>query len=341
MLQLDPGAAPPLYIHGLGHFHPEDRIDNAFLMSLDIGTDDAWILERVGIRARRTVLPLDYLRATHNADPRLSAAASRYTNAETGARAATLALARAGISPSQIGLVIAGGCSPQHTAPAEACTIAAELGIRAPSFDMNSACSSFAVQLHNLRATRPEALPDYVLVVNAENNTRAIDYRDRRAAVLWGDASAAAVVSTRVPARLQVVASVIDSDPSGWDKVYIPTGGHFAQQGQVVQTFAVRRSLATLRAVAEHATVATEELYFVGHQANLTMLQGVVERAGISPTRHLYNVDEYGNCGAAGAPSVLSQRAWALEPGAELVVGVVGSGLTWGGLLLRYGKGEP
>ena len=58
-----------LYLHGLGHFHPESEITNEFLTDLDIGTNNQWIMERVGIRARRTVLSLDYIRETRNADP--------------------------------------------------------------------------------------------------------------------------------------------------------------------------------------------------------------------------------------------------------------------------------
>ncbi len=46
-----------LYLHGIGHFHPENVITNRFLEELEIGTDEAWIMERVGIRERRTVLP--------------------------------------------------------------------------------------------------------------------------------------------------------------------------------------------------------------------------------------------------------------------------------------------
>ena len=187
-----------LFIHGVGHFHPENVIDNAFLTSLHIGTDDAWIMERVGIRSRRTVLALDYIVRTMNEHPTEAAHWSAYTNAQTGAHAARMAMERAGVTPAQIGLVIAGGCSPQYSIPAEACLIAAELGINALAYDLASACSSFAVQLHNLRGMRPEALPDYVLVVNVENTTRTVDYRDRRTAVLWGDGSSAAVVSSPV-----------------------------------------------------------------------------------------------------------------------------------------------
>ena len=333
-------ASGDLFIHGVGHFHPENRIDNAFLSSLDIGTDDAWITERVGIRSRRTVLPLDYIARTRNARPSEAAAASLYTNAQTGALAARQALDRAGLSPSDIGLVIAGGCSPQYSIPAEACLVAAELGIHAVAYDLNSACSSFAVQLHHLRGMRPEALPDYVLVVNIENNTRTVDYNDRRTAVLWGDGSAAAVVSARVPAPVRVRHSLVRSDPSGWNKVLIPAGGHFKQEGSAVQGFAIRKSVATVAALASHLEGEREQMVFIGHQANLLMLNAVCQRAAVDPARHLRNVDEFGNCGAAGAPSVLSQCWDTLPSRCEIALVVVGSGLTWGGLLIEVGRSE-
>lgn len=67
------------------------------------------------------------------------------------------------------------------------------------------------------------------------------------------------------------------------------------------------------------------------------MLEGICRRAEIESERHLYNVQDYGNCGAAGAPSVLSERWDTLAEGDELALVVVGSGLTWGGVLLQIG----
>ena len=322
-----------LYLLGMGHFHPENVIDNEFLTKLDIGTNDEWITERTGIRRRRTVLGLDYLTSTRNADPRAAGAASAYTNGQTGAKAARMALERAGLQPSDIGLVIAGGCSPQHTIPAEACSIAAELGIEAPGYDINSACSSFAAQLNALRNTKPEALPDYILIVNAENTTRTVDYSDRSTAVLWGDGTAATIVSPRVRGRFGVKWTTLVSDPSGWDKVSIPTGGFFQQNGSAVQTFGIRKSGEMLKALREHVNPETH--YYIGHQANLLMLQSICDRAGIPAERHLFNVNEFGNCGAAGAPSVLSQNWDRFQPGEEIALVVVGSGLTWGGVALQ------
>src|SRR4029077_11884537 len=123
---------------------------------------------------------------------------------QTGAKAASHALDRAGLNAKDIGMVIAGGCLPQLNIPAQACQTAAELQIECPAFDVNSACSSFAAQLHFLNRMRPETLPDYILGVNVENNTRTINYRDRRTAVLWGDCSPAAIVSPRAPGRARI-----------------------------------------------------------------------------------------------------------------------------------------
>jgi len=143
------------YLHGLGHFHPENEITNHFLTELDIGTNAEWIEERTGILSRRTVLSLDYIKETLNRDLTQTPDARMYTHAETGKRAAEMALRRAGLNASDIGMVIAGSCNPDYMSPADACTIAASLGMEVPSFDMNSACTSFHVALYMLSMMRP------------------------------------------------------------------------------------------------------------------------------------------------------------------------------------------
>jgi len=169
-----------LFLHGLGHFHPENEITNQFLTDLDIGTNQEWIEERVGIDARRTVLPLDYIRDTRNLDPTQALEAAMYTHAETGRRAAEMALERAGLARDDIGMLIAGSCSPDMMSPADACPIAAALEMEVPAFDVNSACTSFHVALYMLSMMRPESLPDFVLIVTPESLTTAVDHRHAR-----------------------------------------------------------------------------------------------------------------------------------------------------------------
>jgi 3-oxoacyl-[acyl-carrier-protein] synthase-3 len=324
-----------LYLHGAGHFHPENEIDNAFLESLDIGTTDQWIRDRVGIESRRTVLPLDYIRATKNRDLRAAPEAALYTNAECGRRAAEVALARAGIHPSDVGMVIAGGCSPDACIPAEASRIARALGLSVPAFDLHAACSTFGAQLHFIDRMGPAA-PPYVLVVQPENTTRTVDFSDRSTAVLFGDATSAAVVSTQVPSRARVVHTTYDTDPSGCDEVTIPRTGYFKQNGAVVQKFAIKKMSSLLKDIEDRLDPDRRpRLHYVGHQANLTMLEAVCRRADIPPERHLHNIVRFGNQCAAGAPSVLSQNWDRLRPGDVAAVVVVGSGLSWASLTIE------
>jgi 3-oxoacyl-[acyl-carrier-protein] synthase III len=330
-----------LYLHALGHFHPENVIDNRLLEELQIGTSDEWILERVGIRERRSVLPLDYIRETKNADLRAGHEAAPYSNVETGRRAALVALERAGLTPADVGMVIAGGCCPDMAIPAEACRIAHALGIEVPAFDVNSACSSFGAQIHLL--AQMQRLPRFVLTVNPENTTRVIDYSDRSSAVLWGDATSAAVLSSQVPAPARIVATSLSSSPAGCGAVTIGRFAHFAQEGSQVQRFAIKTSLACIDQLLPDARQRVARsggrLLFIGHQANLLMLDNVARRAGFSAEQHWHNVIVRGNTGAAGAPSVLSERWRDLRPGDSLLLVVVGSGLSWSSLRIDVGEG--
>jgi 3-oxoacyl-[acyl-carrier-protein] synthase III len=327
----------PLYLHAVGHFYPENVLDNRFFEELDIGTKDDWILERVGIRARRTVLPLEYIRTTRNADVRAGQEAALYSNVETGKRAALVALERAGLRAQDIGMVIAGGCCPEMSIPSEACRIAAALGIEAPALDINSACSSFAAQLHLLASM--QGLPPYVLIVNPENTTRVVDYADRGSCVLWGDGTSAAVVSRVAPARVRIVETTLASAPAGASQVTIPRFGHFAQEGSVVQRFAIKTTTvcvqAMLPAARERLARTGGSLHFLGHQANLLVLESVVRRLQLAPHEHWFNVVDYGNTGAAGAPGVLSQNWDDISSGDVIILAVVGSGLTWSSLRME------
>jgi len=325
-----------IYIHGLGHFHPENILNNKFFEELDIDTNNEWITQRVGIKTRRTVLPLDYIRQTKNFSPVEAHEASLYTNAQTGAFAAKHALERASLKPSDIGMVISGSCTPQHSCPAEACTIAAELNIEAISFDINSACSSVAAQLNFINMMQPEVLPDYILIVNPENNTRSVDYSDRSSSILWGDCSSALIISTKIPSAIRLKNSFLESSPKGWDKVRFPVARHFKQEGRTVQTFAIKRCLSIVKKMRNHIDSSqASKMKFIGHQANLRMLESVCRIGEISDELHLSNVELYGNCGAAGAPSVLSQHWSEFKQGDLLTLAVVGAGLSWGGLLFE------
>ncbi|TNF84331.1 MAG: ketoacyl-ACP synthase III [Acidobacteria bacterium] len=330
-----------LYIHGVGHFHPENEITNRLLEELDIGTSDEWIMERTGIRSRRTVLDLDYIRKTKNQDVRAADDAALYSNVELGRRASEAAIAHAGIDRSQIGMVLAGGTTSQLDCPAEACGIAAELEIEAPALDIRSACTSFGAAVQLLWMMDPSQLPDFVLVVNPETVTRTVDYTDRSSAVLWGDAAVAVIVSKRHPAAAAVVRSQLETDPRGYQKITIHWADHFEQDGSAVQKFAIKRTVRMFKELEQECQKSGgKSPHFIGHQANALMLENVCRTCNIPEERHHSNVADFGNTGTAGPITVLSAAWDEFSSEDQVAVLGVGAGLTWSSTLLRFGDSK-
>jgi 3-oxoacyl-[acyl-carrier-protein] synthase-3 len=231
-------------------------------------------------------------------------------------------------------MVISGSSAPDVASPAEASTVAAQLGIDVPAFDMNSACTSFALQIHFLSNMNPGVLPPYILITQPENLTRCLDFSDRRSACLFGDGSTAAVVSLTEPSDKIIDATHFDAKPSCWDKVSIRRTGHFNQDGSAVQGFAIRKTTDALRIIQAANPSLNGHLKFVGHQANLGMLRTVCERCGISPENHWHNVEFFGNTATAGAPGSLSLHWADLKPGDHVALVQVGAGLSWAHMML-------
>ena len=124
--------------------------------------------------------------------------------------------------------------------------------------------------------------------------------------------------------------------------VVIPRAGHFFQNGSKVQKFAIKKMTELYRRAQGKAAELQHEgpVAYVGHQANLTMLRSVQKRCEIPDELHWFNIDRFGNQGAAGSPAVLSSR-WNDYKQDDLVASVVvGSGLSWSSLLLHFTSGS-
>jgi 3-oxoacyl-[acyl-carrier-protein] synthase-3 len=263
--------------------------------------------------------------------------AALYRNADLGRRAAELAISRAGIQKSQIGMLIGGSSVMDTATPAEACNIARKLGLEVPAFDVNSACTSFYVQLYLLSMMQPDQLPDYVVVVAVDSLTKSVDYTDRASAVLWGDGAAAAVVSTRHPARVRIEGNTMVSSPAGNDKIVVPRLGFFRQEGRTVQTFGIKRMARMLSDLQEQFGDPERRFNLVGHQANSRMLESVCRACDIPEERHFSNVEWFGNTASASSASVISMEWGKWRDGDDVAVVGVGAGLTWSSYLIRFG----
>ena len=326
-------------ITAMGHWFPPHVIDNDFFATLDIGSSNTWIEARTGIKTRYSVLTpqqICTIKDTPHALTKIRTGSFEWDIASF-AKAAFDCLQKRKKVKTWRGewLVICGTSVPDWDIPANACVIAAKLGLKGVAVDINSACSSFVVDLHFARHMLATDRSRKVLICNPERYSLRMDYRDRSSCVLFGDGSACAVVESRGQG-LAVIDTEIYSHPAGCDKVVIPDGGTLTQQGKAVQKFAISKTIAAAQAILKRNALTIANIdYFIGHQANHRMLQAVVSKLGLQEGQHLCNVIDFGNQGAAGAPNVLSQNWHRLRAGDTILLVVVGSGLTWGATILR------
>jgi 3-oxoacyl-[acyl-carrier-protein] synthase-3 len=324
-----------LHILGMGTCHPTTSIDNHFLEALDIGTNAQWIEEKIGILERVTTLPVDYIRTTRNQDPRMAKEVASMNAVQLGINAAKAALAQAGVSAADVGMVIVNCCSPEQTIPGEAVRIARELGIEAPAFDVYTACPAFALHIDFLRNYEESKLPEFVLCVSTATLTHHVNYNDRSDGAIWGDGAAAWVVSPRHTGKLEILDSMYTADPTRCAAVVVDSYRFFHQDGRAVRDFSVRQTVRLVKAIEEQYPIDWTRDVFIGHQANRTMLEQITNNREIPAENHWHNVTYLGNQAGAGAPASLSMHWDKLTPGQHVVVAVVGAGLSWGSIVMR------
>lgn len=330
-----------MWIAAMGHFHPKNTISNDFFSKLNIGSDAAWVESRTGIKQRHAVISEDEIIALQSGQETLQTLrdANRIMPiAHLANNAWKNLLAQSSESLPNPDLLICGTSIPDYDIPANACTIAAKLKLSIAAFDVNSACSSFVVNLHVARGLIANGCHECIAIFNPERYSLRINYHDRSSAVLFGDGCAASLVTSHKPKglALKLLDTLIQSDPAKFAKVAIKDGGTFAQDGAAVQKFAITRTIEATRQILARNGLQPQDLqYFAGHQANLRMVESAAAKLGIPAEKHLFNVDHYGNQGAAGAPCVLAMNWEKFRPGDKIAVAVVGSGLTWGAALFE------
>jgi 3-oxoacyl-[acyl-carrier-protein] synthase-3 len=314
-----------LFLHAVAAWHPGNIISNEFLEELGYTPTERKLQRKLGIETRRTVLDLNYIRQTRNTDIRAAREATQVSDARAGSAALQCALARLSLKAPDVGLMVTGSSAPEYTCPAQACIIANELGMSCIAFDLSSACNTALIQLDTIDRMAAEELPDYIALLQIENVTRSVDYWDAVTAALMGDCATALVVSKRIPAQTRINVTKLRSDFALWENATISRFAHFAQDGRQVRRVA-KEFLCSCA-----GTGSRMDRFVIPHQTSMTVLEEVRQELSISPERFLTNVARFGNCGAAGAISVLAENWNMLADNAATVeLLTIGAGMTWG-----------
>ncbi len=323
----------PVGFLGLGFYVPQRVMTNAELEKL-VETSDEWIRTRTGISERRI-------------------AADGENTSDLALKASQAALEDARLKPTDLGMILVATMTPDMPCPATACILQAKLGApQAAATDVAAACSGFLYALVMGQQFVAGGVYKNVLVVGAEVLSRVVDWTDRGTCVLFGDGAGAAVIGPTTQGR--ILSTILGADGTKVDLLKVPGGGsaqpasaqsvadraHFLKMsGGEVFKHAVRGMADAAHAAIEKAGLRPEQIAcVVPHQANVRIIEAVVNRAGIPLEKVFLNVDRYGNMSAASTIVALCEavKSGRIKKGDYVLLVVFGAGLTWGAAVLQW-----
>ncbi|HYG27405.1 MAG TPA: beta-ketoacyl-ACP synthase 3, partial [Caulobacteraceae bacterium] len=236
------------------------------------------------------------------------------------------------------------------TFPATAALVQRKLGCPVGiAFDVQAVCSGFVYALSVADGFVARGHAKCALVIGAEIMTRLMDWTDRGTCVLFGDGAGAVVVEPGegqgTTADQGLLAYALRCDGTKQDLLYVDGGpsstgtvGKLRMQGNHVFRHAVVNISEAIVAAAKEAKIEVADVdWFIPHQANQRILQGVAQRLGLEEGKIIQTVGEHANTSAASIPLALGQGIadGRVKKGDLLLLEAMGGGLTWGACVLR------
>ena len=224
--------------------------------------------------------------------------------------------------------------------PSCACFVQAEIGAdNAFAYDINAACSGFLYGLDladRYIASRPDMK---ILLIGSETLSARVNWQDRNTCILFGDGAGACVISGREDGQ-GVIDSNLRSDGRLWKLLYMHSpvslnpdlvqndnnGCYIQMTGRDVFKHAVKAMEEAVVELLERNGITINDVnLMIPHQANIRILNKLMERLGVSREKVYINVNKYGNTSAASIPIALDEAnrqgiAAARRPAAVLFI---------------------
>jgi len=317
-------------IAGVGSYLPEKVLTNQDIAKM-VDTTDEWIRSRTGIQKRHI-------------------AAEGQTTSMLATMAAKRALEAAGMEAGELDMIVLATATPDLTFPATATMVQREIGmLRGFAFDINAVCSGFLYALAVADSFVARGQVRTAMVIGAETFSRILDWEDRTTCVLFGDGAGAMVLRGEPGApgmgERGVIHTHLRSDGRFEELLYVDGGpsrtqtvGHLRMSGNKVFRHAITNISGAIVRVLDDAGLNTSDIdWFVPHQANERILEGISKKLGLPKERVISTVREHGNTSAASIPLALDVaiQDGRIKQGDLVLFEALGGGFTWGAALVR------
>jgi 3-oxoacyl-[acyl-carrier-protein] synthase-3 len=304
-------------IIGTGSYLPAKTVTN-YDLEKTVDTSHDWIVSRSGIQERHF-------------------AADDQKSSDLAYEASLKAIEAAGISASDIDLIVVATTSPDMAFPSTACILQHKLGITngSPAFDIQAVCGGFIFALNTADLYIRGGQAKTALVVGAEVLSRMLDWNDRTTCVLFGDGAGAVVL--KASDEPGIIASKLHSDGSYHQ--LLKADPKISMEGQAVFKFAVNSLSGVVEELLEQENMSGSDIdWMIPHQANIRIIEATAKKLGMTLDNVVVTVANHGNTSAASIPLALDTavRDGRIKPGQTLIMEAIGGGFTWGASLIKW-----
>jgi len=320
-------------ITAVGKYVPDYVLTNKELETL-VDTNDEWIYTRTGIKERRILKDVDK--------------ATSYL----AVQAARDLIAKKGIDPEEIDMIIVGTATPDMNVASTAVYVATKIGaINAFGYDLQAACSSFLYAMSTASSYIESGRYKKVLVIGADKMSSIVDYTDRATCIIFGD-GAGAVLFEANEEGLGLQDEYLRGDGIGREFLKIEAGGsllptsqetldnrqHYIQQeGKTVFKYAVSSMADAGGKILERNNLTNDDVdWLAPHQANKRIIEATARRMNLDMSKVMMNIKNYGNTTSATLPLLLADYEEKLKKGDSIVFAAFGGGFTWGAVYLKW-----
>ena len=320
-------------ITAVGAYVPDFVLSNEVLETM-VDTNDEWITTRTGIKERRIL--------------KESGKGTSYL----AIRAAKDLIAKSGINPAEIDVVIMATTTPDMLVASTGVFVATQIGaVNAFAFDLQAACSSFLYGMSTASAYIQSGKYKKVLLIGADKMSSIIDYTDRATCIIFGD-GAGAVLFEANHEGLGLQDEFLCSDGIGREYLKIDAGGsllpasketvenrqHYVfQDGKTVFKYAVSGMADVSEKIMQRNNLTKADVnWLIAHQANKRIIDATASRMELDEEKVLVNIQKYGNTTSATLPLLLSDFENKFKKGDNLIFAAFGGGFTWGSIYLKW-----
>jgi 3-oxoacyl-[acyl-carrier-protein] synthase-3 len=329
-------------IIGLGKYLPENVVTNDDLSKM-MDTNDEWIQERTGIKERRWIKD-----------------GSEDTSAVMGAKAAKIAIERAGLTKDDIDFIVFATLSPDYYFPG--CGVQIQDMLDMPTIgalDVRNQCSGFIYAISVADQFIKTGMYKNILVIGAEYHSNGLDKstRGRGVTVIFGDGAGAAVLTREEDNTKGILSTHLHSEGKYADKLIVasPSIAHWVPEiieagaedlsyfpymdgTFVFKNAVVRFSEVIMEGLTQNGLQREDIDMLIPHQANLRITQFIQKKFSLRDDQVFNNIMKYGNTTAASVIIALTE-AWEegkIKDGDNVVLAAFGSGFTWGSVIIKW-----